>query len=886
MAREMAEEAIAGLSESVKDANEGFAESMDEMLASWEKSGNTYTKEILVHSTLWGDDYDRVNVAGYKDYEMSPITLETDLSEGRLETLSSLAIHGLIGEAQEEVKEHSEAIFGDGAENKGEYGEHIGDAPVTVEAPNPDKEQSQMFVDAGSGELGRIMRDYIYYSNKEQQGWTLANAAPWEKPLWDDRGSFMDAPSLRSVANIGMTIVGAIAAPITGGTSLMASIALNVADDAVFGALDVAGGYKSIEQAGLDFGKAVLTTAATSVINVGFSGYAPLADGTVKFAGLMGNVTKGGLGEVLGKTLVTGMQSVTSTAVTSAINSFEFDADGKFGFNRDAFGSSMRGGLISAVGGMASTFTSGLMGQANLGDVLGFNKTQIGDIGKLNTFVGGLAGQGVQYAMGGDFTMNLLNFDMFGINDTNGNLVSQGLFELRFGRDGISAGIGMGGMDASFGAIASAINGIAAWNTNSHIQDYTKNNEFKSAIALRSQYGYGDETQVDQLFDILNGDAQLVLGSEDGYGAQTISGTGGRTVYLDGYRDGMTEGEQFALGVLLGHEAYRDGMDNGSLGQQLETQGAARGHTEMLIRMLMEEQNVTMNGNLENDLKAYFQGGDAFNNYVDANYDSSADYWKLVKTEDGKWDWEEDGSLDFNFDMKDSEIAEAFFGTIFKSKTGFTINEDGTATIKFGDMNAETAWQLGANLEIPNPLGSKIPLGNTGRNLDLDEFGYNTLGKMATSTTIMNQIVDYMAKTGQLSENGVKYGYDKDQYDANYIMKANATMMDCIGLLSYLTQTPATHDVANFANNPLFEQVDIAMPGDFIAFIANNGIKDNNHIVGWLGAYGKDSGISDQIFESADKYGPRFSTLSQLTGYYDLNNYTYTQLIYRLKGGW
>ncbi|MDR2900933.1 MAG: hypothetical protein LBV20_05395 [Treponema sp.] len=85
---------------------------------------------------------------------------------------------------------------------------------------------------------------------------------------------------------------------------------------------------------------------------------------------------------------------------------------------------------------------------------------------------------------------------------------------------------------------------------------------------------------------------------------------------------------------------------------------------------------------------------------------------------------------------------------------------------------------------------------------------------------------------------------------------------------------------------PLFEQVDIAMPGDFIAFIANNGTIQNDHIVGWLGEYGKRKGIQDQIFESADNYGPRFSELSRLTDYYNEKGYTYTQSIYRLKGGW
>lgn len=42
--------------------------------------------------------------------------------------------------------------------------------------------------------------------------------------------------------------------------------------------------------------------------------------------------------------------------------------------------------------GMTGTFTNGMLGQANLGNVLGFSGQNIGDISGLNNFVGGLAG--------------------------------------------------------------------------------------------------------------------------------------------------------------------------------------------------------------------------------------------------------------------------------------------------------------------------------------------------------------------------------------------------------------------------------------------------------------------------------------------------------------
>ncbi len=202
---------------------------------------------------------------------------------------------------------------------------------MTVAEPNVDKGKASMFENPGTGQLGSIMRDYIYYQMKEQQGWALSNAAPWDKPLWDDRGSFMEAPNLRSVANMGMQIVtavvGAVASPFTGGGSFIAAVALttaiNTVDDAVFAVLDVAGGYKSIEQAGLEFGKTLLTNTATSAISIGIGGSSLVTGaGGKAFSGLMGAATKEltGMSAVIAKTAIGTMQSVTTTAVTSVIN--------------------------------------------------------------------------------------------------------------------------------------------------------------------------------------------------------------------------------------------------------------------------------------------------------------------------------------------------------------------------------------------------------------------------------------------------------------------------------------------------------------------------------------------------------------------------------------
>jgi hypothetical protein len=42
----------------------------------------------------------------------------------------------------------------------------------------------------------------------------LTKSAPWDKPIWDSRGSFINA-NIRSVANVGIVVVAAALAPVT-----------------------------------------------------------------------------------------------------------------------------------------------------------------------------------------------------------------------------------------------------------------------------------------------------------------------------------------------------------------------------------------------------------------------------------------------------------------------------------------------------------------------------------------------------------------------------------------------------------------------------------------------------------------------------------------------
>ena len=220
---------------------------------------------------------------------------------------------------------------------------------------------------------------------------------------------------------------------------------------------------------------------------------------------------------------------------------------------------------------------------------------------------------------------------------------SSGLLEMTLSKDrGVTTRLGTGGTDLSYGTVSSSLAGIKALNK--HIQitrAANRSNMSSAATALRTQYGFGDEKQLAQLEDILKGRAELKRGNGDGR-AQTVTENGNRTVYLNSYNENMTREEQLALGITLGHEAYRDGITGSAQSQFNETAEAVLGHTALAKRMQSDSMyNDIMTGlinadiNLKNDISAFdyaLATGDwgAFGSYVSDNYDYSADYWRIT----------------------------------------------------------------------------------------------------------------------------------------------------------------------------------------------------------------------------------------------------------------
>ncbi|MBP7263757.1 MAG: hypothetical protein KBB32_06245 [Spirochaetia bacterium] len=709
-ARDAVDLAVSGLEDSVRQANFQFEDSMDELFmrqGGWSRYGRLYVKDVLSHSTLF--DYaitERASVDTYREYRMDAWRPSTDLSDEASAGLDGAGLQELVRQAQEEVEKMAGAVFGteddetedaiasrtrlfrfyreeryvsgmetitvedrngdlrtierpvystrvledEGKLQKrttgaGLFGAWLGYDPVLSDLPDVDEGLDDTFRDQGSGELGRLMSQYLYWSLKEGKGLGELAKPMYEKDLWDDRGSWLQAPNLRGIADIGVTIGAAV---LSGGTSLgamLVSAGINLADDAVFGALDVATGYKTWEEAGLEFGKKAVSSAMGAVVG-STGGLSSLVDPSL------------GFGHVLASTMLDGVQTVGMSLATSAINAVQWDGSGLV-WSSDMFSAGVTGGLSGALAGAAGGITGGVM---NLG-LEGFVSDLASDARTLSAVLGGLAEQGVSYAMGGTASFNLFNLGVFGWKGEDGNAIRTGLLELSIGGDGIGLGLGQGGMDMSLGTIASALRGTEAWLVNARMAFSGQDEAGKYASALRSLYSAGkasgqDRTRFEQ---ILSGKANILEDAEGAFSALTKYDTTNDTYTITLGKNVLEDSSRFGLNIVLAHEARRNGLNDGEDGQTKETQDAVIGHIELAAALgdtygmnaLTERQRAEVTA-LNEARKGYVAGMlDVF-----ASYASEDDYWRL--TVDGNLMYDGFKELRREFYLANGEVGVEF----------------------------------------------------------------------------------------------------------------------------------------------------------------------------------------------------------------------------------
>jgi hypothetical protein len=722
-----AEEAVKGLKDSLEAANRSFDKSMDDTFklhGQWMRDGSTYRKDVIVHSTLFDAAVTEKKTVEAYQYYTKDIELTTDIAPDRLGKLDSFSVQALIAKLQQEVDGISATIFGKpdddsdiekrtewidvlkseqvqvgtqkrtiGAKKdkrsievpifetrdvvvesvkrvkgKGEFGGHIGYQSVAREDADTNMSMGEYFQGSPVGEQGRLMEYFEYYQAVEGNGIAKMGMAPWDKSLWDDRDSWFKAPTLRGLTDLAVTVA---LGPAGGGIgALISHAAVGLIDDAVFGIMDGVGGYKGWDEVGVEFGKKVLTTAASTGLSIRFSG----ANAAIK--GMAAGVDK-----TISQMAVGFMQGTYNSLASSAVNSITYSAKDGFGFSSDGFGKSVMSGLASSLVQATQTATSGLI---DIG-IEGLTDDALGDTSAMSNFVGGLAGQGVNVALGGDFTLNVLNLGFLaGKEDSALNrLLSTGLLEMHLGgENGFGMNIGTGGVDASVGNLMAVGRGMATYaDVNGQLLASKQKETGEFASAMRTLYS-GTAEQRQAFDDALNNKLLLRKSTEKDFKdendpekrtlAQTVdNGDGTRTMNIG--TAALELGSRMGLNVVFAHEAYRNGKDDGEEGQRAETNRAVEGHVDTALALIAGYGAGSVGGAFMIEAMVYDNARKKNNtetiSKIQKRYDSSADYWRLrsVLDDDGNVvsysvDW--DDSLDLTIENADGTTTEIKAGQI------------------------------------------------------------------------------------------------------------------------------------------------------------------------------------------------------------------------------
>ncbi len=510
-ARKAVADAAVEMNRQIDDANQSVADGLERSLleAGFVRSGGDFQRQTVVDSTINGPLTETHVVPAYRPFVPdAEIASKVDLSDATLLQLSAAGIQAQVELAIKDMRGQLEGIFGkqgdtgtteitswknvtvhtevtdtvstvDSEGNRhtsqvttvrestrrdasstaasigaGKFGLYVGIAPKmeseNLDATAEETEYSKYLSATGSGELGRVLTPFMWSQMKAGMGWAMAARPAYDQKLWDDRNSWVKAPTLRSVADIGVSVVGTVIAGPAG-----AAIA-GLVEKGLFTVADLANRQMSLGEGLVSLGKDILSTAFSMAMG-----------------GLGDTVTKGldavgGLSGIIGKTIWSGAQGFTTNMGQGLINNITYSSNKGFGFDGQAFAQSVVGqqALAGYLGGMASTATSSSLGQWNLKDGNGITlnghvfDTQ--SIQSFNGLMGSAVSAGIQYGMTGEATLNVANFSMLGIKGADGEIVQNGLLEMHLGgSNGFSMNLGTGGADFSLGNIASAIQGVS-----------------------------------------------------------------------------------------------------------------------------------------------------------------------------------------------------------------------------------------------------------------------------------------------------------------------------------------------------------------------------------------------------------------------------------------
>jgi hypothetical protein len=373
-------------------------------------------------------------------------------------------------------------------------------------------------------------------------------------------------------------------APVGGWGGAALGAAIGSVDDLLFTALELGTGYIIPEQALLQVGQTLLKAGVQVAAQGAFQGYEKQA------GGLMAAWGKNFMGEAT----VNFLQQLTTNTLNGAIDAVElsYDDDGNLeglGFDMERWGESVYG--VRALAGYAGSFARSATQSLLKGTAVGFLGEGANNYNALIKTASALAGEGVGSLIDGEFSINVLNLtDILSPFIEDKELLAKmdmGLFSMNFARDKNgnlrttsrinSAGANVGGLVG----LARSVAGLTEAYDNIRIG--LSGADEKTAIALRGISTNGQEASQSLFDQILSGETTLQEAYRVAVGeiAKTTSTADGKEISLN-----MEDLNGFELGVVLAHEAMRNGRNDGEEGQRLETIDAVLAHSDHAMQVL------------------------------------------------------------------------------------------------------------------------------------------------------------------------------------------------------------------------------------------------------------------------------------------------------------
>ena len=316
-AERMVQDSIKASMERIDNENENMRIWEENMVrrSGYHVDGKNIYRDAVVDSTIGKTYYEGQSVHYYEDFYNAGPDISVPLSKKMLESLNSSGIMFLVEQANYEIENWSKQVFGNtekdadgnvtlkqnvvvrdsdykneeekyrelskkkyedltedekntlnGLSNvmisvrDGLLGDWTGYAPVFKDGNSGldlSNSRESNIKYKGHGQMGKIMLDFQWNCMIEQQGWQKAALPAYDQPLWRGNGSWFEPPTIRGIASIVFEVAGEVSGQKW----------FSYADDLIFAAIDLGGGFKSPEQVGLELAK----TAATAAISMGCS---------------------------------------------------------------------------------------------------------------------------------------------------------------------------------------------------------------------------------------------------------------------------------------------------------------------------------------------------------------------------------------------------------------------------------------------------------------------------------------------------------------------------------------------------------------------------------------------------------------------------------------